>query len=361
MLIPHERERISVLVFYGLVLLLAVLTFQLFQPFLVPLAWAGVLVICFYPAHATFERRWGPTRAAVLSTLSVTVIVILPMLLIFSTFVSEAARSLEGVPGMIATAQARLDQSEWKALLRRVPGAQNLDVATLVTSGAQRVTAFLTEQAAAVIQNAVLFLVYLGTTIFAVFFLFRDAPAIVRGIRQVLPMDDELREQLLEQTRALVIASVVSGLIVAAVQGLLGGLAFWALGLGAPVFWGVVMAFFCLLPFGAWIVWGPTALWLLVTGDVARGLLLTAVGVGVVSAVDNVLRPILLSGRSPINGLLLFISILGGVGAFGAVGLILGPILMATTVGLFDVYSSGLRPRQPASPTEPRPGGPASP
>jgi predicted PurR-regulated permease PerM len=131
------------------------------------------------------------------------------------------------------------------------------------------------------------------------------------------------------------------------------------------VFWGVVMAFFCLLPFGAWIVWGPTAVWLMVTGDLTRGLVLAAVGVGVVSAVDNVLRPILLSGRSQINGLLLFISLIGGVSAFGAVGLVLGPILMATTVGLFEAYVSSLGPRPPfvsgaLPPESPDPGANAS-
>ena len=91
------------------------------------------------------------------------------------------------------------------------------------------------------------------------------------------------------------------------------GLAFWALGFSAPVFWGVVMGLFCLLPLGAWIVWGPAALWLILGGDLVRGLVLAAIGIGLVSAVDNFLRPILLSGRSQMNGLLLFVSLLGAV------------------------------------------------
>jgi predicted PurR-regulated permease PerM len=349
MLIPHERERIAVLVFYALILLLVYLTYQLFRPFLVPLAWAGVLTICFYPAHLAFAERWGGTRAAFLSTISVTLIVILPMLAVISTFITEAAKSLDNVPGLLANMRLKLAESGWQEFLLRLPGAQTIDLATLLTGAAQRVTAFLTAQAAGVIQNAVFFLLYLGTTIFAMFFLFRDAPAILRAIRHLVPIDSDLRERILEQTRALVTASVVSGLIVAAVQGLLGGFTFWLLGLGAPVFWGVVMAFFCLLPFGAWIVWGPAAAFLMLSGDLVRGLILAGVGAGIVSSVDNILRPALLSGQSRINGLLLFISLLGGVGAFGAVGLVLGPILMATTVGLLDAYLDDAPPRWPST------------
>lgn len=342
-MVNHERERIGLLIFYGLVILLAYMTFQLFRPFLVPLAWAGVLVVCFHPVHEAFEERWGRTRAAALSTLSVTVIVILPMLLVVSSFVSEAARSLGNVPGLLGRAQEALDSPAWQAIRARVPGAESVDVPALVTSAAQEITAFLTAQGAAVIQNLVVFVVYLGITIFAMFFIFRDRAVIMRGIRGVLPLDEDLRERMIAQTGTLVTASVVSSLIVAAVQGILGGIAFWALGLGAPVFWAVVMAFFCLLPFGAWVVWGPTAIWLLATGDVTRAIVLAAVGAGVVSAVDNFLRPILLSGRSEMNGLLLLISLLGGVAAFGGLGLVLGPIVMATSISLLDAHLAGRR------------------
>jgi len=174
---------------------------------------------------------------------------------------------------------------------------------------------------------------------FALFFLFRDAPTLMAAIRRTIPLRTELRERLILQTQALVTASVLAGVIVAAVQGLLGGLSFWALGLSEPVFWGVVMAFFCLLPFGSWVVWGPAAIWLMVTGRAVRGLILLGLGLGLVSAVDNVLRPLLLSERSEINGLLLLIGLLGGVIAFGGVGLVLGPVLMATAVGLFKAFT----------------------
>jgi len=109
------------------------------------------------------------------------------------------------------------------------------------------------------------------------------------------------------------------------------------------VFWGVVMAFFSLLPIGAGIVWLPAAIWLLLTGSIGRGVTLVVVGVGIIGLVDNVLRPMLLSGRTQLNGLLVFVSLLGGISAFGFLGLVLGPVIMATTIGMFDAYTKDRR------------------
>ena len=160
---------------------------------------------------------------------------------------------------------------------------------------------------------------------------------------------------MLRQVGDLIYASVIAGLAVAAVQGLLGGLAFWVLGLHAPVVWGTVMALFSLIPVaGAWVIWFPVAVWLMATGEMTRGLILVVIGVGLVGTADNVLRPLLLSGRSSMNGLVTFIALLGGVAAFGFIGLIFGPVVIAVTMALFEAYlrpspsstdSSDLRPR----------------
>jgi predicted PurR-regulated permease PerM len=334
-----ERERLTVAWFYGLAALLAYLVYQLFRPFLVPLAWSAVLVICFYPTHCRFARRWSGGRAALLSTASVALVVIVPMLAVASAFVSQASRVLESVPRLLE--QAPASPHRWlQAALRRVPGGETIDASALLADSAQRLAAFLSEEATAVLQNAILFVAYLLITIFAMFFLFRDAVALMRVVRRFVPLDASVRERLIEQTRTLVTAGVTSSLIVAAVQGVLGGLSFWALGLDAAVFWGVVMAVCCLLPFGAWIVWAPAAIWLLLEGSIVRGLVLAGVGLGIVSGIDNVLRPILLSGQSEMNGLLLFVSMLGGLAAFGTVGVVLGPVLMATAIGVADALTS---------------------
>jgi predicted PurR-regulated permease PerM len=151
-------------------------------------------------------------------------------------------------------------------------------------------------------------------------------------------MEESARERLLSQIRALVSVSVTSAGIVAGVQGLLGGLVLAAVGIEAPVFWGVVMGFCCLLPLGAWVVWLPAAIYLWANGFVIRAIILVALGLGIVSAVDNVLRPMLLSERTSLNGLLIFVALLGGLGAFGALGLVLGPLLVAVLLALLTSY-----------------------
>ena len=339
-----ERERLAALGFYGAAVLLAYLIFQLFAPFLAPLAWSAVLAICFYPTHRRLERRFGPGRAALLSTTSVALVVIVPLLAVASVFVSEASQLLGDVPRLVTEMPG--SARRWLEMgLRYVPGGETLDPAAVLGESAKRAAAFLSSKAASVLQNVVVFVADLFIMIFALFFLFRDAPTLMAALRRVIPLPSDVRERLIRQTGALVTASITSSLIVGAVQGLAGALVFWALGLSAPVFWGVVMAVFCLLPFGAWVVWGPAAIWLIATGSVGRGLLLAGIGVGLVSAIDNILRPILLSERTEMNGLLLLVSLFGGAIAFGTVGLVLGPVLMAVALALFEAFSVATTPR----------------
>ena len=344
-----DRERLAVLAFYAVAVLFAYLVYQMFRPFLAPLAWAAVLAICFYPAHRFFERSLAPGAAAALSTACVALLIIGPMLGVASAFVSEASKILDNVPQLLTDMPASLHR--WLQVgLRYVPGGETIDPAGLLGEAARRLAALLSAQAAEILQDVVIFLFDLVITLFALFFLLRDSPRVMATIRRIIPLEGDVRERLIQQTGKMVTASVASSLVVAAVQGFLGGLTFWLLGLSAPVFWGVVMAVFCLLPFGAWVVWGPAAVWLLLTGSVVRGLILAGAGFGIVSAVDNVLRPLILSERSEMNGLLLLVSLLGGVVAFGTVGLVAGPVLMATAMALFDAFTSTPRV-SPSGPT----------
>lgn len=347
MTMTNERERVTALLFYALLLLLAYLVFRVFEPFLVPLGWAAVLVVFFYRWHARLERRWGRSRAAALSTAAVTLILIVPMLFVMSAFVNEAVDALGNARRVFAGELPPWARRAWQTVQLRMPGGQLVDMTAIMNDAAQGAASWLAAQAGAILQNVALFVFDLIVVVFATFFLFRDADAIMRGVRHALPVDERLRERMIAQTGELVVAGVSSSLIVAAVQGLLGGLAFWALGIGAPVFWGVVMALFCLLPFGAWVIWMPAAIWLMLTGNLVRGLVLVGLGAGIVSSVDNFLRPALLSGRTQLNGLLVFISLLGGVSVFGVLGIVLGPILMATAVGLFEAYTAERAQRRP--------------
>ncbi len=318
---------------------LAYLAFLIVRPFVAPLAWAAVMAIVFYPVHARLERRWGASRAAALSTIVVTVIVVIPLLLVMTAFVREAAGALGDLQRGLANGRFAAVERWWTAVLERVPGDRKVDAAAVATEAARRLAVFLASEAGAAARNTASFVFDLVLALFATFFLLRDSTRIVDLIRRVLPMDTAERERLIARTRDLVSTTVNSSGVVAAVQGLLGGLVFAGVGIEAPVLWGVVMAFFCLLPFGAWVVWLPAAVLLAASGAVGRALIVAGLGFGIVSAVDNVLRPMLLSGHTAMNGLLVFVSLLGGMAAFGAIGLVLGPLVMATALAILTTYA----------------------
>ena len=337
-----DRERIAHLIYYAAVLLVGYLAFQVVQPFLVPLGWAGVLTVCMYPVQARLVPRIGRSWAAGVNTILVVVLLVVPVWLIVRALVSEGTQAFAAVQSAVGSAPPERLVEGWQWVVSRVPFLAPERVLASISEAGRQIAGAVASKSGALIGGAAMLIVNLSITLFSLFFFLRDAPGIVRVIRGLMPFDADQRDHIVSQVGDLIFASVTAGLAVAAVQGMLGGLAFWLLGLHAPVVWGTVMAFAALIPIaGAWVVWGPVALWLLVTGDVTRGLILVVIGVGLVGMADNVLRPILLSGRSSMNALVTFVALLGGVAAFGLIGLVFGPVVVAVAMALLDAY---LRP-----------------
>lgn len=335
-----ERERVATLFFYGVVLLLGYFLLRIFTPFFAPLGWAAVLAIFVYPWHEKLVRRHGNAPAAALSTLIVTLLIVGPGLLLLTAFVRESRAALAELDRDALAGQLAAAEQTWQRIRVWIPGARSADLGTLLDEATSRAGAFLAARAGGLLADIVVFVFQLFVTLLALFFLLRDAGAIMRGVRRALPFDDRRRERMIRQTRELVYASVAAGLLIASLQGLAGGIVFALLGLGAPVFWGVVMGFFALLPFvGTWVVWLPATIWLVATGQLAKGVTLAVLGGTIVASIDNFLRPALLSGRARMNGLLMFISLLGGVSVFGLLGLVLGPLVVAIVSGLLEAYT----------------------
>jgi predicted PurR-regulated permease PerM len=317
------------------------LVYLIVRPFLIPLAWACVLASVSFPAFERLARRSTRSKAATLTTATVTLVLIAPAVAIATMFVRETVDVAARVQTLFAEGHFGWFDRAWSSLQTHVPAAANVDPEVLATDWARESAAFLVATSGSILQNVATFLLDLVVALFATFFLLRDSAAIMRVVRKLLPLDDDAREQLIASTRDLIVAGVVSSVVVAVLQGFLGGVAFALVGIRAPVFWGVVMGFACLLPLGAWIIWLPAAIMLATSGEVVRAIVLATLGFIVVSGVDNVARPALLSGRAHINGLVIFISLLGGIAVFGLVGLVLGPVLVVTALGLLDAYLDG--------------------
>jgi predicted PurR-regulated permease PerM len=339
--VQNAETRFSNVLFYGVVLCLAYLVFRVFQPFLVPLGWAAVFGVIFYSLNKRFERKWGRTQSAVLITLGVTLILIVPVLLLAAMFVREGIAAARNIQGAMAGGGYGWLSHAWGWLASRIAaGGVTVDLPSLVRQGASQAGEYMATELGAVIRNIVLFLFELFVMLFALFYFLRDGDSMVDRFRRFLPFEETMTERMLAEARELIFASVTTSLVIASVQGIICGGAFAIVGLGSPIFWGVVMGFLSLLPVvGAWPVWIPAAIWLFSTGHSARALILIGICGALGATIDNILRPVLLGGRASLNGLLVFISVLGGIAVFGVLGVVLGPIVVATAVGILDVYS----------------------
>ena len=325
--------------FYVLVLVAVYVTYLVLGPFLVPLAWASVFAVLFYPLQAELAPRVGPNRAAFLTTLLTAVLIVVPAVMLLSVLAHEASQLTNYVQNWSMITPDRIERL-WTLTRSRIPFSLPEDPTQLLREGLTRVLTFLAPRAGAVLADVFATLGTLIAMLFALFFLVRDGDIVGRHLRDLLPLPRHECERLMRDTKDLVIASVGAGVLVAVAQGTIGGIAFWLLGINAPAFWGVVIAFCSLIPVvGASLVWVPAAIWLMLSGNVPRGLVLVAIGVLGISMADNILRPLLLSGRTQVNGLVIFFGLLGGVAAFGFIGLVLGPVILVVTGSLLKMFA----------------------
>jgi predicted PurR-regulated permease PerM len=315
-------------------------------PFQGALLWGLVIALMFAPLFrrllmATRQRR---SLAALLTVSVVLVVVILPLALLSTALANEAGLAYD-----------RLQSGEWNlarylrgvfdalppeaiALLGRVGLGKFSLLQAKVADGVSQGAQFMATQALSIGQNTFKFIASLFIALYLAFFMIRDGDSLARSLRHALPLAPEHKRELFGKFATVLRATVKGHLLVAAVQGGLGGLAFWALDLGAPLLWGVLMAFLSLLPVvGSGLVWLPAALYLLGTGALWQGLALLAYGVMVIGLVDNLLRPLLIGKDTRMPDYLVMISTLGGIAVFGINGLILGPALAAMFLAVWHI------------------------
>lgn len=339
------HDRFGQLLFYSIVLLVGYLAFLVVRPFFASLAWAAILAMTLNPLRRWLLRRLRPAQAALVTTLAAAVVVVGPVATLVSLLANDIPAVVEFIQRLPEQATPDRVRRLWELIRERSPIRLPADPTAIFGQAAQSIVTFLAPRVGGFVADVAATLGSLFVMLFALFFIVRDGDRLGDLLRRLLPFPDYERERIISETRDLVIASVGAGLTVALVQGGIGGLTFWFLGVGAPVVWGAVIAICSLIPVvGATLVWVPVALWWLLSGEVLRGVILVAIGAGVIGLVDNVLRPVLLSGRTSVNGLIVFIGLLGGVGAFGFVGLVLGPIVLVTAGTLVDALTRPTRP-----------------
>ncbi len=352
-----EAERVSQLVFYGTVLLIGWLAFRIVRPFLVEIGWAVVLSICLDPIRVRLLPRLGATRTALVLTLAVVVLLVIPVAFVGTTVVQQGGPAVSYLEEQLRSGggAATWFHQAWDWARARAPFLPTeQDAIASVTASIGKAAQFVAGQAGGLLKGAANFLFTLVITLGVLFFMIRDAPVFERGLRRVLPFGTEQNERLLVITSDLVSASVTATLTIAALQGVIGGVTFALLGIPMAVLWGTMIAIFALLPLvGAALVWAPAAIWLALSGSLAKGIVLAAVGLLVLGNVDNVVRPLLLAGKSQMNTLVLIISLMGGVSAFGFIGIVLGPLVAALLTALVESYQAEPEAAPPSLPEAP--------
>ncbi|WP_324828637.1 AI-2E family transporter [Qipengyuania zhejiangensis] len=330
-------EQGGFLLFLGLVTLALIVVIM---PFLQPLLWAMLAAIMFQPLFRRFHERSGgrENQAAIATLLVITVAVILPALFIGSAIVDEAAGLIvafqEGdinvaqwfaqVFGALpANVQASLNASGWGDLVALQERAQEFAQASL---------GLIARQAVSIGGSVFGFVLAFGIGLYVSFFLLRDGRKISAAVLHCLPFERPIADRLATGFTGIVRATIKGSVVVGLVQGALGTLTFWVVGIPSALLLGLVMAIASLLPaIGPAIVWGPAALYLLATGAIWQGVAVIVSGVALIGLADNILRPILVGRDTGIPDWLILITTLGGIALLGLSGIVVGPLV----AGLF--------------------------
>jgi len=308
-------------------------------PFFPALAWALALAVLFDPLYRWLESKVKlPNLAATFCVLAVAVIVVVPAMFVADRIVGEAARGAE-------TIRILVESGEWRRAFEAHPKIapvshwieQHFDLPALVQTAAS----WLTNTAASFVRGSVVQLIGIVLTFYMLFYFLRDRGMALESLRSLSPLSKAEINRLFVDVTDTVHATVYGTLAVAVVQGTLGGLMFWWLGLPAPLLWGLVMGLLAVVPvLGAFVIWIPAAVFLLLDGSGWKALLLTVWGAIVVGGIDNLLYPILVGSRLKMHTVIAFVSIVGGLIVFGPSGLILGPVIFTITRGLLGIWRS---------------------
>ncbi len=339
-----ERKQVTTVFLSVLAAVALYFCYVIARPFLAPFFMAVMIAIVFHPVHARVQARvHRQNTAAVMSTILVLLISVVPAIWVGVAVDREIAGLYQSVN------ESKAGQGGWNpfvthALERLLNWAgRYMDVSSFDLRGAlvrwlKEIRQPLLSWGAQAVSNVIVFIADAVITFFTLFFFFREGGSMIEHVKALLPLNASQADRLFTGISNSIVANVYGCLAVGAAQGSLTGLAFWVLGLPSPVLWGVVTALFSMVPLiGSAAVWGPGAIFLFISGHWVKGLALLAWGVVVVGQADNVVRPYVISQRANLHPLLVFFALLGGVQAFGVIGLFVGPVVLSVTIIVFDM------------------------
>jgi len=328
--------------------LLLYLCWLIIKPLVGVLEWATVLAILFYPIHkriAAWTRR--PNLSALISTLLIVLLIVVPVGFAAVAIVGE----IKGVVQSLKSGNAffRPDSPIATWFVQRLSpyiDLQNIDWRQLLIDRLNSISGTIATQTIGLVGGFIGIVIETVFVLFTLYYLFRDGHKIARILPLLLPVERSDAERIIARGTEVISAGIYGVVVIAIIQGIAGGLAFWFLGLPAPLLWTVVMIFLAMIPMaGAPIVWIPAAISLVVTGHWVKAIILAAWGFFVIHPIDNFARPKIVGGKARMHDLLIFLSVVGGIEVFGFLGIVLGPLVFAVTYSVLDVFRHPLNHR----------------
>lgn len=337
------------LFFLLLVLLVTTAFFGLIKDFLLAVFWAIVLAILFHSTYRYIgiKLKGRKNVAAGLTLLSILLLVIIPLTFLAITLINESIQVYEQIQGGDINIQERIDNFQTQipevvSYLEKF-GVDAEKIQESIGEAVAEATQNLAGKAIGITQNIFGFVVQFFLMLYILFFFLRDGRRLIHQLVWVLPLGDENERKLLARFASVARATVKGSLIVALVQGTIGGLLFWSVGIPAAVLWGFLMTILSLLPVGSGLVWGPAAIILFTQGQIGKAIAILIVGALVIGLVDNLLRPRLVGSDTKMPDYLILLSTLGGLAWFGLSGFVLGPIIAAFFVTCWAMLGEEFR------------------
>ena len=330
------------------ILLMAVVSLvflALLKPFYGAIFWACVLGLLFSPVQRRLLRRWGrrPSLCALLTMLICFIMCIIPALFILGSFFKEGLDLYQRLQTKELDPGVYVDQiQEAFPVIQNLLESLDIDVNNFkkqLADSALSASRFVAQNAMQLGQGTLDFFVNLGLMLYVAFFMLRDGQNLVDLVVHALPLGNQRERVLFNKFAEVTRATVKGNLVVAAVQGTLGGLIFWILSIPGPLLWGVVMMLLSLIPVvGAGLIWLPVAIYLLAVGKWIHGLILIGYGAGVIGLADNLLRPALVGRDTKLPDYIVLLSTLGGFVMFGLNGFVVGPLIAALFVAVWGIF-----------------------
>lgn len=314
------------------------LCWMMLRPFLAVITWGAALAILAHPLHTWLARRARPNLAALISVFLVAVVVVAPAIFLSQRLFTELSESF----GAVGT---DLNSVGLRAKLQQYPAMANLvewvDARLDLDQQIRAATGAAAGKVSAWVSSSVWIMTQLVVTFLTLFYFFRDRTSFLQFFRRFIPLSTLETDEIFDRIALTVNASLYKNLFVKLIQGFLGGLMFWILGLPAPVLFGAAMALFGVLPvMGTALIWAPAAIFLAVSGSWIKALILALWGGLVVGLIDNFLYPILVAGELRFHPLAVFFAVFGGLLAFGIAGVVLGPVILAIAVALLEIWQA---------------------